>query len=193
MAPPDARLEIWYPSMDEVSIFIEVPGDGFERELTEAKLFAAFAAEMITALGKGAAKEHLCDTLWGLSSVDIADVHMGALKIVPATPGKGRKGFEGALWISPHNVRVKVKPKGFGVLGRGVGFYAPMATFALFLQLHGRQSPRGQFVLVKTAEIIGYLGGAGKLTPGLSAAAAVDSATAELHAALSEAEEAPPE
>ncbi len=186
MAPPDARLEIWFPSMDEVSIFTEVNGDGVEREITEAMLFASFAAEMITALGKSPAKEHLCNTLWSMSSVDIDSLHMGALKIVPATASKGRKGFEGALLIAPQNVRMKVKPKGFGALSRGVDFYAPMATFALFLQLHGRQSPGGQAVLTKTAEVIGYLGAENKLdnrTKGPMTAAAVDSAIAEVDAA----------
>lgn len=186
MPPPDARLEIWYPSMDEVSVFTEVPGDGFDREVTEAKLFAAFAAAMIRRLGRGAAKERLCTMLHGLATVGMESVHLGELKIVPATAGKRHKGFEADLWISPKDLRMQVKPTGFGALGRGVGFYAPTATFALLLTLHERQSPAGRFVLTKTAVHIGFLGGEGRLrtrSPGPVAASAVEAALAELDAA----------
>ena len=185
MTSADARLEIWYPSMDEVSIFTEVPGDGSAREMMEVQLFAAFAASMMMALGKSPAKGHLCDGLQSLSGIGAENVNMGALKIVPATASKGRKGFEGTLLISAQSLRMKVKPKGFGVFGRGTGFYGPMAVYALFLQLHGRQSPSGQSLLTRTAEIVGYLGSANKLSPGRegeAAAAAVDSALAELDA-----------
>lgn len=185
MPPPDARLEIWYPSLDEVSVSTEVPGDGFGREVTEAQLFAAFAAAMIRRLGSGVAKERLCTMLHGLATVGMETVHLGDLEIVAATAGKGRKGFEGALWIDPKNLRMQVRPKGFGVLGRGVGFYAPTATFALLLTLHGRQSPAGRFVLTKTAVHIGFLGGEGRLrtrSPGPVTASAVEAALAELDA-----------
>ena len=184
MSPPDARVEIWYPSMDEVSVFTEVSGDGSGREVAEARLFAAFAAAMIRRLGRGVAKERLCTMLHGVATVGMETVDMGDLKIVPATASQGRKGFEGVLWISPKDLRMKVKPKGFGVLGRGVGFYAPMATFALLLTLHERQSPAGQFVLTKTAVHIGFLGGEGRLrtrSQGPVAASAVEAALAELN------------
>lgn len=178
MAPPDARLEIWFPSMNEVSVFTEVPGDGFDRELTETKLFAAFAASMIAALGKSAARDHLCATLKSMLSEGL---HMGELKPVPATLSKGRKGFEAVLKIEPENLRIAVKPKGFGLLSRGGHFYGPKAVFALYLRLLTRQS--GQVLLAQTAVLIGHVGADGKIntrSQGLLAAAAVKQALAEL-------------
>jgi hypothetical protein len=60
-----------------------------------------------------------------------------------------------------------------------------MAALALFLQLWRRQSPEGRLVLIKAAEIIGYLGSERRITvrtQAATAAAAVDSALVELHA-----------
>jgi hypothetical protein len=103
LAPPDARLEIWYASMDEVSVFTEVLGDGFSREVMEARLFAAFAAAMIVALGKSAATQHLCHALREMANQDVEMLHMGDLKIVPTTPSKGRKGFRASYGSAPNS------------------------------------------------------------------------------------------
>ena len=182
MAPPDARLEIWFPSEDEVSIVVEADGVGFEREVAEATVFAAFAAGMILALGKRPETRYLCGLLADMPHDGVELFHMGELHIVPPSSAKGQKGFEGALKISPGLARMGIKPKGFGLFSRGVGFYAPMAALALFLDLHQRQSPDGRFVLVETARRIGTLGAARHITITSQAQVADDA----VHGALAE-------
>lgn len=182
MAPSYARLEIWFPSKDEVSIVVEADGDGFEREVAEATVFAAFAAGMIVGMGKRPETQYLCDLLADMPHDGVELLHMGELQIVPPSSAKGQKGFEGALKISPGLARTGIKPTGFGLFSRGVGFYAPMAALALFLDLHHRQSPDGRFVLVETARRIGTLGAAGHIT----IASQAQVADGAVHGALAE-------
>jgi hypothetical protein len=159
----DARFEIWFPSTEEVSIFTEIADTGEGREGNAIGLWAAFAARQIANLKRDAGMHAMCVLLAELEHTDEMPDAVGETRIVPPTPSQGRKGFVGTFVSKDGLPLINVKPKGFGMMGRGVGFYAPTATLALFLDLHGRSSETARFVLTETARGIGLLALDGKI------------------------------
>jgi hypothetical protein len=77
--------------------------------------------------------------------------------MVSASPGRGRKGFVSEF--DPGKARFfAYKPHGFGLLGRGADFYAPMAVFAflayLFDENGATEAEKAQ--VEQAASLIGY-------------------------------------
>jgi hypothetical protein len=181
----DARFEIWFPSTDEVSIFIETPATGEARELVEIGLFAAFAARQVANLRKDEAMQPMCYALTQLPHAEGGDEipdAIGETRIVSPSPNQGRKGFVGTYKNRNGLPLVNLKPRGFGMMGRGVGFYAPTATIALLFSCLKGMSEEGRFVLIETAHNVGQLGLGGHIgvtsqakMAGAAVSAAVDS------------------
>ena len=183
----EAHLEIWFPSPHEVSVFVETATPPHMREVTEVRLFAAFAARVVNLRADG---QVLARALAEMEHPeDGADIpqRIGETRLVPPTPSRGRKGFEAQLKLKANLPFLRLKSRGFGLRGLGVGFYAPTATLALLLHLLQRHSPEGRFVLIGTARNIGGLGLAGHIgrtTQARASAAAVSGAVAALYAGL---------
>ena len=182
-----ARLEIWFPSPEEVSVFIETPASNAQaREVIESSLFAAYAARQLVNLRKGVSSEMLASTLASLEhpeSDDDIPEQLGDTRIVAPSPRRGRKGFEATVALKDGIPLITLHPRGFGMLGRGVDFYAPTSTLALYLHLLRRMSPEGRFVLVETAKTVGSFAITGKLaltSQAQVAGAAVADAVAKL-------------
>lgn len=157
----ETRLEIWFPSTDEVSVFIETAAPNAQaREIVEIGLFAAFATRQIVNLRNDQFAQLLASALAELehpdSREDVPD-QVGDTRLIPPTPGRGRKGFEATFKNRNGLPLINLKPRGFGMMARGVGFYAPTATLALLLHLLRRHSLEARFVLVETARSIGRL------------------------------------
>jgi hypothetical protein len=162
----DGRFEIWFTSPEELSIFIEIAATGEAREVAEVALFAAFAARQVANLPRDPGTRSLCMALAELPHPETAEEipeQVGETRIVPPSPAQGRKGFVGSFKTRNGLPLINLKPKGFGLMGRGVGFYSPTATIALLFYLLRRQSDEGRFVLVETARIIGKFGLMGRI------------------------------
>jgi hypothetical protein len=184
----EAHLEIWFPSPHEVSLFVEAASSGPEREVTEVRLFAAFAARQIVNLradGQVLARA-LAEMEHPEDGANLPQ-RIGDTRLVSPTPSRGRKGFEAQLKVREGLPFLRLKSRGFGLRGHGVGFYAPTATLALLLHLLHRHSPEGRFVLIGSARNIGGLGLAGRIrmtTQARASGAAVSAAVATLYAGL---------
>jgi hypothetical protein len=183
----EAHLEIWFPSPHEASVFVETAATGPEREVTEVRLFAAFAARQVVNLR--ADGQVLARALAEIEHLEEgADIprRIGETRLVPPTPARGRKGFEAQLRVREALPFIRLQSRGFGLRGLGVGFYGPTATLALLLHLLHHHSREGRCVLIETAQNIGGLGLAGRIgmtTQARAAAAAVSGAVATLQEA----------
>lgn len=132
-------------------MFVETPATGQAREVTEIGVFAAFAARQVANLRKDASMLSMCAAFSDLEHLDPgedAPQTVGETRLVPPTPSQGRKGFVGTVKTKDGVPFINLKPQGFGVMARGVSFYAPTATTALLLHLLARHSEEGRFVLV---------------------------------------------
>ena len=140
----ELRLEIWFPQQDEVSVFLEsAVVDPDEERFFETHLFTLFAARQLGNLGgsdPGALLLAEALTTLGEGAVRASvQERLGDVRLVPAAPSSGRKGFTAELQPGKRSL-FKLKPHGFGLMGRGVGYYAPISVLALLASLLDRRS-----------------------------------------------------
>jgi hypothetical protein len=175
-------LEIWFPDQDRVSVFLESSfADEEDEEMHEVMLFALFAARQIANFGGDATAQSLS---WALTALDedaplrSAMEKLDGVALVPPSSGGGRKGFKAEYRLSKRGF-FKVKPKGFGMLGSGVGYYAPTSTIALLAYLLGRrESSQARRALALAANFVGMAGLSGEIGARSQAHVAMQAASA---------------
>lgn len=165
------NLEVWFPQPNEVTVFLESSfTDPDDERLYETMLFALFAARHI-ANGRGSfTYASLAETLFSLDEHEPLPGAAEALKEVGATVGSpsvagGRKGFTCTLRPEKRGF-FKLHPHGFGMLGKGVDYYAPTSTLALLVWLLSRrvEDDRYHLALGMTAKMIGAAGASGQIS-----------------------------
>ena len=165
------NLEVWFLQPNEVSVFLESSfADLDDERLYETMLFALFASRH---LANGSGKFNyvsLAEVLFSLDEHEpLPEVveHLddaGEVRLVSPTSGGGRKGFTCAL-RPEKRAFFKLHPHGFGMLGKGVDYYAPTSTLALLAWLLSRRQgdDRYQLALGTTAKMIGAAGVSGQI------------------------------
>lgn len=157
------NLEIWFPQQDEVSVFLESSVvDAAEERYLETSLFALYATRQLANLRGDWIASTLAEALADLD-VDEAEGQarrqLGDVQLVPPSSTRGRKGFTAQLRPEKRGF-FKLNPRGFGVLGKGVQYYAPTSTLALLTHLLSRRSDDREYglALAMTAKAVGYAG-----------------------------------
>jgi len=177
------NLEVWFPQQNEVSVFLEssIP-DADEEQFYETSLFALYAARQITNLrAEGASLAFVLQTTD--TSNPLAQTHERLAEVRVSSPrgagGGGRKGFTCEL-RPDKRAFFKLNAHGFGMMGRGVGYYAPTSTLALLYWLLDRRKDDATYqrALAATAENIGILGMQGAITVTSQAPLAMQAASA---------------
>ncbi|HZT17071.1 MAG TPA: hypothetical protein VFA19_14115 [Gaiellaceae bacterium] len=176
------NLEVWFPQQNEVSVFLESSiGDPDEEQFYETCLFGLYAARQIANLGREGGSLafvlQTTDTLNPLAQTleRLDEVRVGS----PRHSGGGRKGF--TCQLRPEKrAFFKLDAHGFGMLGKGAGYYAPTSTLALLYWLLERRKddPVYQRALAATAENVGILGMRGQITVTTQAPLAMEATTA---------------
>ncbi|MCX6391363.1 MAG: hypothetical protein NTX95_02525 [Actinobacteria bacterium] len=136
------EMEIWFPSQQEVTVFL---GSSFvdrdERDVAYLSLFSYFAARTSANLGGSPAKRMLGAHLMNISSQGEPAARFplaeNDVALCPPTTRGGRKGFTSTLKPDKRKF-FTYKLHGFGMLGKGSEFYAPMAVFAFAAHLFDR-------------------------------------------------------
>lgn len=143
-------MEIWFPSQEEVTVFAETTFA--DREGLEAAMlmfFSYFAARTAANLSGSPAQAPLGYSLmkFRVGGTNVANELLAANDVSRTTPTTraGRKGFRATLHPFKDRNFFKYKPQGFGMLGKGVDFYAPMAVFAFASYLVDHYGANAQF------------------------------------------------
>lgn len=194
------NLEIWFPQQNEVTVFLESSiVDPDEEQSVESCLFTLYAARQIANLN-GSERMTLAQFLYDTDTSDPlaqTDQRLGGVRVSSPVSRGGRKGF--TVEMRPDKrMFFKLNPHGFGMLGKGIGYYAPTSTMALLYWLLKRREddPTYQRALSAAAENIGIAGLQGMITVASQATIAMQAASAawgEAFEAEREDEFEPPE
>jgi hypothetical protein len=176
------NLEVWFPQQDEASVFLESSfTDPDEEQFHETALFALYAARQLANLrGEGASLAFVLQTTDTRNPLAQAKERLGEVRVVsPRHQGAGRKGFTCELRPDKRGF-FKLHQHGFGIMRRGVGYYAPTSTLALLSWLLDRRKDNSvyQRALSATAENVGILGMQGAITITSQAALAMQATAA---------------
>ncbi len=188
------NLEIWFPQQDQVTVFLESSViDSDEERFQETSLFALFATRQLANLRGDWVATSLAATLADVDlgrPADDAREKLGDVQLVtPSAPG-GRKGFTAELRPEKRGF-FKMHARGFGLMGKGVSYYAPTSTVALLAYLLGRRPDDAEYAraLTATAKFVGHADGQGAIGITTSAQVAMEAAAAGWAFAMEEAED----
>ena len=175
------NVEVWFPQQNHVTVFVESSfADPFEESVVELHMFAHYACRQIANLN---GEPSLCAALADVDPADpLASVER-MLDDVTVTAPQARGGPRGFTAEFRPGPRFKLKGHGFGLMGKGVGYYAPTSTLALLCWLLRRRAEADHRVaLAVTANMIGELGMRGQVTVRSQGDVARHAATAGMEA-----------
>jgi hypothetical protein len=136
-----ARLEIHFHDQERVSVILETTG-GPDEKFGELTLFAAYACRQLSSLGRGETSIQLASLLDAAGSdleALIGYRNQAGARLVDYAGAPGRKRFESRLRLTDEKYRFDMHAKGFGILGRGAGYYAPVSVSLLLQYLVERR------------------------------------------------------
>jgi hypothetical protein len=158
------NLEVWFPQQAEVTVFLESAfADPLEEPTAEIHLFTLYACRQIANL-RG--ELSLCSALAGIDRIaPLAHVEQLLDDVTVGSP-RARGGARGFTVEYRPGPRFKLKGHGFGMLGKGIGYYAPTSTLAFLLWLLRRRHDDEDFctALAVAAATVGELGQHGQIT-----------------------------
>lgn len=134
------ELNIDFYQLDEASLFLETNASSDLQFFTEI-FFSSFALRQLKNLGwidVSLATARLLSMVEDDIEQLIQYSGPDHPKIVPYSGKPGRKRFKVILDARDSEVGLKVLPKGFGILGRGINYYAPH-TVVLLLRFLGEK------------------------------------------------------
>lgn len=177
------NLEVWFQQQNEVSVFLESSfSDPDEEQFYETCFLALYAARQIANLGSdGASLAFVLQTTDTSNPLEQTIERLDEVRVIsPAAGGdRGRKGFTCEL-RPDKRAFFRLHAHRFGMMGRGVGYYAPTSTLALLYWLLNRRrdDPLYQRALSACVENVGILGMRGAITVTSQAPLAMEAASA---------------
>lgn len=137
------QLQIHFHEQDEASVILESTAIGELEKFGEILLFNYLALRQMHNLGSAAAAPALAHALLALGqgTDQPEETTLGtAPRVVEYRGTAGRKRFMATLDFGPEKARFLLHPKGFGILGWRVNYYAPQSVLLLFRYLTTRRS-----------------------------------------------------
>lgn len=147
-----SNLEIHFHQQQEGSVFLENTASGEDEKFGEALLFSLFTIRSMVNLGRneigyslGRVLNHMCvdfdDFKKFLSGPAQDEAHLVEYK-----GAKGRKYFVAKLIFEDEKFNFIYKAKGFGLMARGMGYYAPNSVLLLLRYLSNKRKEDVDFV-----------------------------------------------
>jgi hypothetical protein len=161
------RAEIWFPQQDEWTVSVtSTLSDGDQERFFETMLFCLFAARQIANLRGDQPAQSLCQMLTLIDEdapLESVTDRVEALR-TPSPKPVGRKGFTADLRKQDRGF-FKLGTHGFGILSKGIGYYAPVSTLALLAWLLDRRVDDEEYqkALGTAARGLGHAGNEGHL------------------------------
>ncbi|EQB62666.1 MAG: hypothetical protein RBG1_1C00001G0245 [candidate division Zixibacteria bacterium RBG-1] len=142
-------LEIHFHQPDEASVYLENTATAAEDiKFGEILLFCCLTLRLLVNLGiRNPVASGTATLLTQISDylADFTDVHENDVRLVEYKGRPGRKRFEAILSYSDRLLKFKLKPKGFGLFARGIGYYSPHSIMILLRYLVKRHSQDAYF------------------------------------------------
>jgi hypothetical protein len=163
------RLEIDYHQQDQASLFLESSNSNQEELFGEILLFCCFTLRVLVNLGQSQVASSLATLLLriekNLSNINEFDGPDWP-EIVEYKGTSGRKQFIANLKYSDNSFNFNLDTKGFGLLGRGIDYYAPNSVFLLLKYLAKRRFEDKNYItnLAQAAIQCGQVFYSGRLT-----------------------------
>jgi len=163
-------LEIHFHQQDEASVYLESNTSGKEGEFGEILMFCCFALRSMANLGRHPITSSLATLLSQIGDhlIELPDHYSpDDAKLVDYKGNPRRKRFIAGLRCTNENFNFKFKPKGFGLLARGMGYYAPNSVIILLRYLVEKRIDDGDFIsnLSQAAKKCGEAYISGDLSP----------------------------
>jgi hypothetical protein len=161
------RAEVWFPQQDEWTVTVTgTISDPEQQRFYETMLFCLFSARQIANLRGDAQAQALVEILTLVDEdAPLASVETRLEDLrTPSPKPVGRKGFTADL-LEQDRGFFKLGTHGFGLLSKGIGYYAPLSTLALLAWLLNERADDQEYqqALGTAARGIGYEGQAGHL------------------------------
>jgi hypothetical protein len=158
--PNKISAELNFHQQDEVSIFEESTLNQPDEALYELYLFISYTLRQMSNLGIHQVTDTLANALMEAPTqigVVASGVPFGGFRIVPYPGAAGRKRFLTSLMDNNRGAKFELKMIGFGILGRGMGYYAPTSVLALlaFFARKRRSDPQFVHMLAHSAMLCG--------------------------------------
>ncbi|MFH0981415.1 MAG: hypothetical protein V2A79_07745 [Planctomycetota bacterium] len=154
----DASLEVDFYGEDAVAVQLKAPATE-DQTLSELLLFALFAIRQMVNL-KGNEVSPALATHLAVAAKDIKGItgHRSSQgpDLVPYR-GPGLKRFISSVHATDDRFRFDMKPRGFGIACRGIGYYAPNAVVATLRHL-ARQHATDDVFLRRLSFVAGACG-----------------------------------
>lgn len=172
MGDVNARVLVHFHAQDRASVSLTSTAVGEEAKFVEILLFACFALRHIANLERSQGPDLVADLLTTVDddamqqmASDEADI-FGDVQLVSHTAQSGGKSFEATLRFSDGSLDFRLKPRGFGLMARGVGFYSPHSVGLLVMYLAKRRKHDAAFLngLGRAASMCGRRHQTGGLT-----------------------------
>ena len=164
------RFEIHFHQQDEASVFLESSSSGDDERFGEVLLASFFTARMLANLGPTHPSANSLAYLLGELDGNLEELadHEAAdgARLTQYQGSKGRKGFRGTLIARDENLNFQMHPWGFGMFGRGIGYYAPNSVVLLLRHLARRRRRDDEYVgaLEEALELVADAWTAGRVT-----------------------------
>lgn len=131
-----AVLEIHFYQQEDAYVFIESDApDEDARLFMELLLLASYIVRQVSNLGPGEVSQSigLLVKNMGASSTPLREglARFDGNRLVPYSGARGRKRFTCQFQYTPLHIGLSLKAQGFGLLARGVGYYAQCSIVAL--------------------------------------------------------------
>lgn len=163
------QLQIHFYGKDESSIILESTAVGELQLFGEILLFNCLGLRQMHNLGSAPASGALAQALVALGrrTDQPEEAMLGDVPRIVEYPGTaGKKRFMATLDFGPERARFLLHPKGFGILGRGVNYYAPQSVLVLFTHLSTARAANDAYRrgLAEAASLCGQCFVEGKVT-----------------------------
>ncbi len=143
------NAEIHFHQQDQASVFLETTVSGNEEKFAEILLFCCFAIRQMVNFGRDPAAFAIARLLDYASTAlkEVAD-HQSPdeAKLVEYKGSPGRKRFVARVTCTDDRLGFILKPKGFGLLGRGMGYYGPDSVTLLLKYLVKKRNGDDEFI-----------------------------------------------
>ena len=153
----EARAQVHFHKGETASCIISVTSSGKEAIADELLLWSCFAVRQLNNMGRDAPTlaSLLANVAEGLEQ--LANHDGQGPKLLNQHRATARKRFEAALVPYRDGFRFRLRMKGFGILGRGLGYYCPLSALLLLRHMAKRRrgEPRYMACLEKLAAITG--------------------------------------